>query len=83
MLARTAFSRIAATATSGARVVARKLHVSATPAAFAIRKPAPTWSCDAFMPDGGFTTLSSKDFEGSWTVLNFYPLDFTFNCPTG
>lgn len=82
MLARSAFCRAVASAAGGARVVARKFHFSAPSAAFAIRKPAPSWSCDAYMPDGGFTTLSSKDFEGSWTVLNFYPLDFTFNCPT-
>lgn len=74
MLARIAVRRAAAAAAVGARVAARKLHVSAAPAAFAIRKPAPAWSCDALMPDGGFATLSSKDFEGSWTLLVWYPL---------
>jgi alkyl hydroperoxide reductase subunit AhpC len=25
---------------------------------------------------------SSEDFKGKWTILFFYPLDFTFVCPT-
>jgi len=27
-------------------------------------------------------SISSKDVEGKWTVLFFYPADFTFVCPT-
>lgn len=27
-------------------------------------------------------TLSLKDYRGKWLVLFFYPLDFTFVCPT-
>lgn len=29
-----------------------------------------------------FVEISNKDFEGKWTVLMFYPADFTFVCPT-
>src|SRR3954471_3912018 len=29
-----------------------------------------------------FKTLSSKDLKGKWSVLFFWPLDFTFVCPT-
>lgn len=29
-----------------------------------------------------FKELSSSDFLGKWVVLFFYPLDFTFVCPT-
>ncbi len=29
-----------------------------------------------------FVEVSNKDFEGKWTVLMFYPADFTFVCPT-
>lgn len=27
-------------------------------------------------------TVSLKDYEGQWLVMVFYPLDFTFVCPT-
>ena len=38
---------------------------------------------DAFQKDKGFFTVSSeKDFVGKWSVLCFYPADFTFVCPT-
>jgi peroxiredoxin (alkyl hydroperoxide reductase subunit C) len=29
-----------------------------------------------------FKTISSRDLEGQWSVLFFWPLDFTFVCPT-
>lgn len=29
-----------------------------------------------------FRTVTSKDLSGKWTVLFFWPLDFTFVCPT-
>ena len=29
-----------------------------------------------------FVEVSNKDIEGKWTVLMFYPADFTFVCPT-
>jgi alkyl hydroperoxide reductase subunit AhpC len=29
-----------------------------------------------------FTTVSLSDYKGKWLVLFFYPLDFTFVCPT-
>ncbi len=29
-----------------------------------------------------FIEVSHEDFHGSWTVLAFYPADFTFVCPT-
>lgn len=29
-----------------------------------------------------FVEVSNKDLEGKWTVLMFYPADFTFVCPT-
>lgn len=30
----------------------------------------------------GFKEVSLKDFQGKWVCLFFYPLDFTFVCPT-
>ena len=42
---------------------------------------APDFKLDA-VQNGQFTTISRDDFKGRWTVLLFYPLDFTFVCPT-
>ena len=41
----------------------------------------PEWSGTAYHK-GEQKTLSSKDFAGKWHVLYWYPLDFTFVCPT-
>lgn len=46
-----------------------------------VQKPAPPWKADALIGEE-FKTLSSADFKGKWTCLFFYPLDFTFVCPT-
>jgi peroxiredoxin (alkyl hydroperoxide reductase subunit C) len=46
-----------------------------------IGKPAPSWSATAYV-DGEEVALSNQDYEGRWHVLYFYPLDFTFICPT-
>jgi peroxiredoxin (alkyl hydroperoxide reductase subunit C) len=32
--------------------------------------------------DGEFVTVSSDDLKGNWSVIFFYPADFTFVCPT-
>ena len=42
---------------------------------------APEWSGPAYV-NGEQQVVSSKDFEGKWYVLYWYPLDFTFVCPT-
>lgn len=31
---------------------------------------------------GAFTEVTRKNLEGKWSVLFFYPADFTFVCPT-
>lgn len=33
-------------------------------------------------PDNAFKQISLDDYKGKWVVLFFYPLDFTFVCPT-
>jgi len=33
-------------------------------------------------PDNAFKEISINDYKGKWVVLFFYPLDFTFVCPT-
>ena len=32
--------------------------------------------------DGEFVDVTLSDYRGKWVVLFFYPLDFTFVCPT-
>lgn len=46
-----------------------------------IGNPAPNFEADA-AKDGEIVTLSLDSFKGKWLVLFFYPLDFTFVCPT-
>ena len=46
-----------------------------------IGKAAPSWKGQAAKA-GEIVTLSSDELRGKWVVLFFYPLDFTFVCPT-
>jgi alkyl hydroperoxide reductase subunit AhpC len=46
-----------------------------------IGKPAPDFKVDALVGKD-FKQLSLSDYKGKWVVLFFYPLDFTFVCPT-
>lgn len=46
-----------------------------------IRKPAPAFTATAYV-NGAFKKVSLSDFSGKYLVLFFYPLDFTFVCPT-
>jgi len=43
---------------------------------------APEFKSDCVQADGQFGTVSLADYKGKWLVLFFYPLDFTFVCPT-
>lgn len=43
---------------------------------------APAFTAKAVTPDGEFVEVSLSDFKGKYTVVFFYPLDFTFVCPT-
>lgn len=48
-----------------------------------IQKPAPDFSADAVMANGEFTKLSLSSFKDKkYVCLFFYPLDFTFVCPS-
>lgn len=42
-----------------------------------VGKPAPDFAAPAFV-DGGFKTITLSEYLGKWTVLCFYPGDFTF-----
>jgi peroxiredoxin (alkyl hydroperoxide reductase subunit C) len=45
-----------------------------------VRKPAPLFTATAWY--NGFKTIKLADYRGKYVVLFFYPLDFTFVCPT-
>jgi alkyl hydroperoxide reductase subunit AhpC len=46
-----------------------------------VQKPAPTFKAQAVV-DGQFKEVSLEDYKGKYVVVYFYPLDFTFVCPT-
>lgn len=47
-----------------------------------VTKEAPEFKAQAVMPDGSFKEVKLSDYKGQYVVLFFYPLDFTFVCPT-
>ncbi len=47
-----------------------------------VGQKAPDFSVQALLPDGTFKGVKLSDYKGKWVVLFFYPLDFTFVCPT-
>ncbi len=46
-----------------------------------IGNPAPPFSGNA-ASNGEIVKISLDDYKGKWLVMFFYPLDFTFVCPT-
>jgi len=54
-----------------------------TQAGVLVLKPMPEFKMEAFdAKSGHYTEVSSDDFKGKWSVICFYPADFTFVCPT-
>ncbi|ASS90849.1 MULTISPECIES: peroxiredoxin [Aeribacillus] len=49
-----------------------------------VGKQAPRFEMDAVLPNKEFGKVSLEEImkQGKWTVLFFYPMDFTFVCPT-
>ncbi|GAB2691363.1 peroxiredoxin [Paenibacillus thermoaerophilus] len=48
-----------------------------------VGKPAPDFTMETALGNGkDFGRVSLSDYKGKWLVLFFYPLDFTFVCPT-
>jgi len=47
-----------------------------------VTKPAPDFKATAVMPDNTMKEINLSDYKGKKVVLFFYPLDFTFVCPT-
>ncbi|MCK9491611.1 MAG: peroxiredoxin [Sulfurimonas sp.] len=48
-----------------------------------VLRKAPEFKMEAYdSKTGHYTEVSSEDYKGKWTVVCFYPADFTFVCPT-
>ncbi len=47
-----------------------------------VTKEAPDFTATAVMPNGAFADLQLSSYRGKYVVLFFYPLDFTFVCPS-
>jgi len=47
-----------------------------------VTQQAPEFTADAVMPDNSFAQVSLSGYKGKYVYLLFYPLDFTFVCPS-
>jgi alkyl hydroperoxide reductase subunit AhpC len=47
-----------------------------------VQQPAPDFKAQAVMPNKGFQEISLSEHKGKYVLLFFWPLDFTFVCPT-
>ncbi|MDD2699268.1 MAG: peroxiredoxin [Arcobacteraceae bacterium] len=48
-----------------------------------VLRKSPEFKMDAYnAKTGHYVTVNSDDYKGKWTVVCFYPADFTFVCPT-
>jgi len=48
-----------------------------------VQHPAPEFEAEVFFPDSNsFKNVKLSDYKGKYVVLMWYPLDFTFVCPT-
>ncbi len=47
-----------------------------------VQQKAPGFKATAVLGDNSFKDISLSDYQGKKVVLFFYPLDFTFVCPT-
>ena len=47
-----------------------------------VTNQAPDFTAQAVMPDNSFEDLTLSNYRGKYVVLFFYPLDFTFVCPS-
>jgi peroxiredoxin (alkyl hydroperoxide reductase subunit C) len=47
-----------------------------------VTQKAPDFKATAVMDDNTFKEISLDDYKGKYTLLFFYPLDFTFVCPS-
>ena len=47
-----------------------------------VTQEAPDFTADAVMPNDSFAELKLSSYRGKYVMLFFYPLDFTFVCPS-
>lgn len=47
-----------------------------------VTQPAPDFEATAVLPNGEFAPVKLSDYKDKYLVFFFYPLDFTFVCPT-
>ncbi|MGH8446757.1 MAG: peroxiredoxin [Solimonas sp.] len=47
-----------------------------------VNRLAPDFKATAVMADGSFQDIKLSDYRGQYVLLFFYPLDFTFVCPS-
>ena len=47
-----------------------------------VGKQAPDFTAQAVMPEGSFKQIKLSEYRGKYVILFFYPLDFTFVCPS-
>ena len=47
-----------------------------------VTREAPDFTAQAVMPDNAFAELKLSSYRGKYVILFFYPLDFTFVCPS-
>ncbi|MBT0663785.1 peroxiredoxin [Geobacter pelophilus] len=47
-----------------------------------VTQQAPDFTADAVMPDNSFGQITLSALRGKYVLLFFYPLDFTFVCPS-
>ena len=47
-----------------------------------VQQPAPDFKAQAVMPNNEFKQISLSDYNGKYRLVFFWPLDFTFVCPT-
>jgi len=59
------------------------MEATQTQAGVLVLKQMPEFKAEAYNAETGhYTEVSSEDYKGKWTVICFYPADFTFVCPT-
>ena len=47
-----------------------------------VTQPAPLFSANALLPSMEIERISLENYRGQYVILFFYPMDFTFVCPT-
>lgn len=47
-----------------------------------VNRPAPDFKAQAVLGDGSISEIKLSDYKGKYVVLFFWPLDFTFVCPS-